>query len=141
MREAYRRFVLLVGDLLVFIYWRRYEVVGREHVPASGGVIVVKNHLNNADPPMVQRALPRYLVSMAKKEMIRAPIIGILVRAWGAFPVRRGEADVCALRSACQIVMLQPWVGVSWRPIRAIPLPAAAKRPGRSARFYRPNGP
>jgi 1-acyl-sn-glycerol-3-phosphate acyltransferase len=104
MREAYRRFVLLVGDLLVLIYCRRYEVVGREHVPAAGGVIVVSNHLNNADPPMIQRALPRYLVFMAKKEMIRAPIIGPLVRAWGAFPVRRGEADLSALRAACQIV-------------------------------------
>ena len=41
---------------------------------------------------------------MAKKEMIRAPVIGFLVRAWGAFPVRRGEADLSALRAACQIV-------------------------------------
>ena len=104
MRQAYRRFVLLVGDLLVFIYCRRYEAVGREHVPASGGVIVVSNHLNNADPPMIQRALPRYIVFMAKKEMLDAPLVGLLFRAWGAFPVRRGEADLGALRTACQVV-------------------------------------
>ena len=104
MREAYRRFVLLVGDLLILVYCKRYDVVGREHVPRSGGVIVVSNHVNNADPPMIQRALPRYLVFMTKKEMIRAPVIGFLVKAWGAFPVRRGEADLSALRAACQIV-------------------------------------
>lgn len=50
MREAYRRLVLLAGDLLIFVCCRRYDLVGREHVPRSGGVIVVSNHLNNADP-------------------------------------------------------------------------------------------
>jgi 1-acyl-sn-glycerol-3-phosphate acyltransferase len=104
MRHAYRRFVLFLGDLLTLIYCRRYEVVGRERVPESGGVIVVSNHLNNADPPMVQRALPRYVVFMAKKEMLDAPLVGLLFRAWGAFPVRRGEADLGALRTACQVV-------------------------------------
>ena len=64
MREAYRRFVLLFGDLLIFVYCKRYEVVGREHIPATGGVIVVSNHLNNADPPMIQRALSRRKVSV-----------------------------------------------------------------------------
>lgn len=104
MRTIYRRFVLLLGDLLTLVYCRRYEVVGREHVPASGGVIVVSNHLNNADPPMIQRALPRYVVFMAKKEMIDAPVIGPLFKAWGAFPVRRGDPDLGALRAACRVV-------------------------------------
>lgn len=104
LRSIYRRCVLAIAGLLTFIYCRRYEVTGRERVPASGGVIVVSNHLNNADPPMIQRALPRYVCFMAKKEMIDAPIIGPLFRAWGAFPVRRGEADLHALRAACHVV-------------------------------------
>lgn len=104
MRKAYRRFVMLIADLVTLTYCRRYEVVGRELVPRSGGVIVVSNHLNNADPPMIQRALSRYVVFMAKKEMIEAPVIGPLFRAWGAFPVRRGEADLSALRTACQVI-------------------------------------
>ena len=53
---------------------------------------------------MIQRALPRYIVFMAKKEMLDAPLVGLLFRAWGAFPVRRGEADLGALRTACQVV-------------------------------------
>jgi 1-acyl-sn-glycerol-3-phosphate acyltransferase len=104
MRAMYRKCVMLLGDILVFIYARRYEVAGREHIPATDGVIVVCNHLNNADPPMIQRALTRYVVFMAKKEMIDAPIIGPLFRAWGAFPVRRGEPDLSALREACRVV-------------------------------------
>jgi 1-acyl-sn-glycerol-3-phosphate acyltransferase len=104
LRRAYRRFVLAVAATLTFMYSRRYESFGRENVPRTGGVIVVSNHLNNADPPMVQRALPRPLVFMAKKELLEKPVIGPLFRAWGAFPVRRGEADLGALRAACQVV-------------------------------------
>lgn len=104
MRTVYRRFVLLIGGLLTFVYCRRYEVVGREHVPSAGGAIIVSNHLNAADPPMIQRALSRYVVFMAKKEMIDAPVIGLLFRAWGAFPVRRGEPDLGAVRAACRVV-------------------------------------
>jgi 1-acyl-sn-glycerol-3-phosphate acyltransferase len=104
MRTLYRRLVLLVVRVLTLTYCRRYEAAGREHMPPSGGVIVVSNHLNNADPPMVQQALPRPVVFMAKKEMIDAPIIGALFRAWGAFPVRRGEADLAAVRAACAVV-------------------------------------
>ena len=104
MRNLYRRTVLLVVRFLTFAYCRRYEAIGGEHMPLSSGVIVVSNHLNNADAPMVQRALPRCVIFMAKKEMIEAPIIGPLFKAWGAFPVRRGEADLAAVRSACAIV-------------------------------------
>jgi 1-acyl-sn-glycerol-3-phosphate acyltransferase len=104
MRNLYRRAVLLIAGTLTFTYCRRYEVVGREHVPMTGGAIVVANHLNNADPPMIQRALPRYVTFMAKKEMIDAPVIGPLFRAWGAFPVKRGEADLGAVREACRVI-------------------------------------
>lgn len=104
MRTLYRRAVLLIVRTLTLIYCRRYEVSGREHVPASGGVIVISNHLNNADPPMVARAVGRPVIFMAKREMLALPIVGPLFRAWGAFPVRRGEADLGALRTAAAVV-------------------------------------
>jgi len=104
LRTLYRRAVLLIVRTLTLIYCRRYEVIGREHVPASGGVIVISNHLNNADPPMVARAVGRPVIFMAKREMLALPIVGPLFRAWGAFPVRRGEADLGALRTAAAVV-------------------------------------
>jgi 1-acyl-sn-glycerol-3-phosphate acyltransferase len=41
---------------------------------------------------------------MAKKEMIDTPVFGLAFRAWGAFPVRRFEADLGALRRAVDVV-------------------------------------
>jgi 1-acyl-sn-glycerol-3-phosphate acyltransferase len=104
MRNAYRKLIMLITGVLTVMYCRRYEVSGREHLPLAGGAIVVANHLNNADAPMIQRALPRYATFMAKSGMISAPVIGALFRAWGAFPVRRGEADLGAIREACRVV-------------------------------------
>ena len=82
----------------------RIEVVGRERVPRRGALIVASNHLNNADPPVLTIIFPRRLVFMAKHEALRWPIVGLLMRLAGAFPVRRLEADIGALRQASRIL-------------------------------------
>jgi 1-acyl-sn-glycerol-3-phosphate acyltransferase len=103
--DAYRKSVIALDWTLTRIYIRRFEVVGKEHLPLEGPLILASNHLNNADPPMIALAIrPRYPMYMAKREMIRWPILGPAFRAFGAFPVRRGEADLSALRAACEVV-------------------------------------
>ena len=102
--NAYRRFIILLDWTLMRIYVRKVEIVGREHVPLEGPLIVASNHLNNADPPMISLAMPRYPMFMAKQEMINWPVLGPAFRIFGAFPVRRGEADLAALRAATELV-------------------------------------
>lgn len=104
IRGLYRSGILALGRFLGFIYVREYIAEGSEHVPKDGGLIVVSNHLNNADPPFIALALGRPPIFMAKKEMLKLPIVGPLFRAWGTFPVRRGEADIAALRAATEVV-------------------------------------
>jgi 1-acyl-sn-glycerol-3-phosphate acyltransferase len=76
------------------------KVIGEEHVPREGGVLVVSNHLHNADPVLVCIAIPRPLHYMAKKELMPIPVIGRVIRFSGAFPVDRGKADRNAIRMA-----------------------------------------
>lgn len=102
--SLYRWLVMLLGDLLTFVYVREYVVTGRENVPPEGSVIVACNHLNNADPPFIARALGRPPIFMAKKEMLDMPLFGLAFRAWGAFPVRRGEFDPSAIRAAMAVL-------------------------------------
>ena len=102
--SAYRRGIILLDWTLTRIYIRKFEVVGREHVPLRGPLILASNHLNNADPPMLALAIPRHPTYMAKREMIAWPILGPAFRIFGAFPVRRGEADLSALRVASDLV-------------------------------------
>jgi 1-acyl-sn-glycerol-3-phosphate acyltransferase len=81
----------------------RYEVVGAARMPRHGPLIVVANHLNNADPPLLGASLPRRIRFMAKQELFDSPV-GWVVRGFGAFPVRRFEADLRALRQAERIL-------------------------------------
>jgi 1-acyl-sn-glycerol-3-phosphate acyltransferase len=102
---AYRKFIILLDKLCFTVYVRKLEIVGREHVPREGGVILVSNHLNNADPPAVALAIqPRYPMYMAKREMITWPILGPAFRIFGAFPVKRGQTDLAALRAATDVL-------------------------------------
>ncbi len=81
------------------------EVIGKEHVPPDGPLIVVGNHLTLLEPPLIGAALPRDLTFMAKSELFEGnPIKTWLVRHYGAFPVRRGEADVSAIRQALRVL-------------------------------------
>lgn len=104
IRSLYRSCILGIGRFLAFVYLKEYVVEGSENVPKDGGLIVASNHLNNADPPFLARALGRPPIFMAKREMHNLPVFGLAFRAWGTFPVRRGEIDRTALRTAVELV-------------------------------------
>jgi 1-acyl-sn-glycerol-3-phosphate acyltransferase len=78
--------------------YARITVIGAENVPASGPVIVASNHLNDCDPGILCTRIDRVLVFMTKVELFKVPVLAQFLRAYGAFPVRRGEADLGALR-------------------------------------------
>ena len=82
----------------------RLEAHGVDNVPADGGFVLAANHMSNLDPwPLGLPLWPkRQLFFMAKAELFN-PIIGPPLRAGGAFPVRRGEADLEAVQRAVEI--------------------------------------
>ena len=82
----------------------RLRARGLEHLP-EGGFVLAANHTSNFDPwPLGMPLWPRrQLRFMAKAELFN-PVLAPLVRATGAFKVRRGEGDVEALRRAIELV-------------------------------------
>jgi 1-acyl-sn-glycerol-3-phosphate acyltransferase len=85
---------------LLLLVFTRWEVKGKENVPTSGALIVVANHLHNADPPILGASIPRKLLFMAKEELFQSWPGGFFISAVGAFPVRRGGQDRRALKTA-----------------------------------------
>ena len=79
----------------------RASVSGLEHLPRSGGVLLVSNHLSLADPVVLMAISPRPLMFMAKEELYRPALARLILHLWGgSFPVRRGATDIRAVREA-----------------------------------------
>ena len=96
---AYR----LVSGLLVFPVFRilfRGRTRGNGHVPMDGPLVVVANHGSHLDPPLLGHALGRPVAFMAKAELFSIPLLGRVIRACGAYPVKRGASDREAIRTA-----------------------------------------
>ena len=74
------------------------RVVGREHVPAEGPVLLAGNHSGILDGPLVFFVSPRPASLLTKAEVF----VGPWARAcgWlGLIPVHRGQADRAALQA------------------------------------------
>jgi 1-acyl-sn-glycerol-3-phosphate acyltransferase len=93
--------VLVRMLLFLFTDW---QVRGKGNVPGDGAMIVVANHLNLADPPILSVSLGRKAVFMAKEELFRSKFSGYFVRSFGAFPVQREQLDRGALRRAKRVL-------------------------------------
>ncbi len=78
----------------------RYRVSGLEHVPRSGPLLVVSNHLSWYDPFLLGVLFPRRLWFYTKVEVFDWPLIGWLARRTGQIPVQRGAADRVAIEHA-----------------------------------------
>lgn len=76
------------------------KIIGSQNIPRTGPLVLVSNHLNDADPPMIGFYFPRPVVTLAKAEMFNYPGLKQFLQLYGAIPVRRGEADLSALRKA-----------------------------------------
>ena len=85
-------------------FYAHIEVRGLENVPREGPFVLASNHLNDADPGVLATRMPRRLVFMTKAELFRVPLLTQFLRAYGAFPVRRGEADLSALRRSNEVL-------------------------------------
>jgi 1-acyl-sn-glycerol-3-phosphate acyltransferase len=86
---AYRLIHRLVR-LLLWIFYRRIDVVGRERIPAVGPLIIAANHHGAlVDAMLVMAVVPRAITVLAKAPLFRHPLIGPFLRLMGAVPVNR----------------------------------------------------
>jgi 1-acyl-sn-glycerol-3-phosphate acyltransferase len=82
----------------------RLHTRGRENLPSAGGYVLACNHVSSFDPwPLGVPLWPkRFLRFMAKSELYWFPLRLVLDGA-GAFPVRRGQADIEAIETAVRL--------------------------------------
>jgi 1-acyl-sn-glycerol-3-phosphate acyltransferase len=93
----------LVVRLILFLF-ARLQVRGRENVPIQGPILIIANHLNLADPPLIAVSFRRYKAFMAKEELFRSGFSRYVMSRFNAFPVQRGRLDKKALRLAEKVL-------------------------------------
>lgn len=81
-----------VVRFLVGLFFRRVEVAGIEHVPATGGGILIAWHPNGlVDPALIISCFPRRVVFGARHGLFKWPVVGRLMAALGTVPIFRAS--------------------------------------------------
>ncbi|MHB1606876.1 MAG: lysophospholipid acyltransferase family protein [Leptospirales bacterium] len=75
----------------------RISVVGQEHIPETGGVIIASNHQSALDVPLMSLAIPREARFPGKAELFQSALIRTFLLSLGGFPLVRGEGDKKAI--------------------------------------------
>src|SRR5713226_9942269 len=89
-----RRIIVALLRFAMRVYFRRVEVLGREHVPLKSPVIFVLNHPNAlVDPAFLLCLAPRRVAFVAKAPLFAMPVIGFLVRALDSLPAYRRQDE------------------------------------------------
>ncbi|MBR5218151.1 MAG: 1-acyl-sn-glycerol-3-phosphate acyltransferase [Clostridia bacterium] len=93
----YNILIKIVYAFTRVIFNLKYE--GFENIPAEGGVIICPNHKSFWDPVVVTVLLKRHPVFMAKEELFKFPPFAWVLRKFNAHPIKRGAADLTAIKT------------------------------------------
>ena len=97
-----------VAYTVVFFICRlifRLKMTGIENVP-EGATLICANHTSLWDPILLalfitKKYRPRF---MAKAELFKNPLLGAVIKFFGAFPVERGSGDVKAIKKSLEVL-------------------------------------
>ncbi|HBF39294.1 MAG TPA: 1-acyl-sn-glycerol-3-phosphate acyltransferase [Firmicutes bacterium] len=110
MPVLYSIFKILFRGLLKL--FSGLTVTGKENIPENGPALIVANHISNWDPMVLGSDLKRQVKFIAKEELIKIPLIGLLIKAWGVVPIKRGRGDREAISKSLEILKNQHLMGI-----------------------------
>ena len=87
-------FILLVICFLPMVIIVPLKIIGKKNLPKKGNFILTSNHASNWDPVIIYARLPRKYFTMAKAELYKNKLFGAFLKAFHAFPVKRGGNDI-----------------------------------------------
>lgn len=81
-----------------------YKTYHRERIPKEGGFILAMNHQSFLDPPLAGICCDRQIYFLARKTLLKWPIIGPLLPYLNVIPVDQERADMSALKAIIKLV-------------------------------------
>jgi len=101
------RFVFfIVRPLALWIsrFFFKVKFRGVENIPEEGACIITPNHQAYADPIWITIPFRRQIYYMAWAKMFKVPVLGFIMRIFGAFPVKLESTDPKAQREAVDLL-------------------------------------
>jgi len=114
--DAFQKLIYqLVSKLFVLPIYKflfRGHLIGIENIPQKNAFIMVSNHGSLLDPPLLGHALGLNISFMAKAELFKIPLLGFIIKACGAYPVKRGIVDKNTIKTACKKLSNNNCIGI-----------------------------
>jgi len=104
-----------VSKLFVFPIYKfvfKGHLIDSQNIPQKDSFIMVSNHGSLLDPPLLGHALGRNISFMAKAELFKIPLLGFIIKACGAYPVKRGIVDKNTIKTACKKLSNENCIGI-----------------------------
>ena len=102
---------------LLRIYMRltcRMDAPDLHKIPLQGPMIVISNHTGQIEVPVLVTLLqPRKVSGWGKSEAFENLFLRWVFWAWGIIPIRRGEADIKALKDALRALQNGCFFGIA----------------------------
>ncbi|MHC4075245.1 MAG: lysophospholipid acyltransferase family protein [Planctomycetota bacterium] len=80
-------------------FFLRLRYYGLENIPVNGGVVLISNHQSFLDPVFCGIELKRPLYFLARDSLFTDSFTGRLITSLNTIPVRRGQADLTAMKN------------------------------------------
>ncbi|HEX4463453.1 MAG TPA: lysophospholipid acyltransferase family protein [Solirubrobacterales bacterium] len=93
---------ILVSLPTLLIY--RVRAIGRQNVPKSGPLVLAPNHLSQMDHFFCGLYLRRKIRFMGKSQLFGPPVLTYVFKHGGVFPIRRGNHDEEAFKTAYTVL-------------------------------------
>jgi 1-acyl-sn-glycerol-3-phosphate acyltransferase len=76
----------------------RVKVYGRENVPKTGPTVILSNHQSFFDPMFCQNWVWRLFYFVPRDTLLDNKFWGSVIRSLYTIPIKRGQADIAAMR-------------------------------------------
>lgn len=106
------REVLKLVTRAIFALLYKVEIKNSENIPAKGAALLCANHSSVLDMFFIGYKIKRWVHYIAKEELFRNPVSGVIMKWLGAFPVKRGKGDVGAIRNVFKLLEEGHIVGI-----------------------------
>ncbi len=101
----------LIGKPVIYLlFWPK--IIGKKNTRHKGRAVVIANHFSFWDPLLIAVIFKRQVYWMGKIELFKSRIARMFFNAVKAFPVRRGEGDLAAIRHAFRILKAEKLFGI-----------------------------